>query len=297
MHMGVISLDPADLQSPSERALEGRKLIQVGEKDERYRELVFTEQAMRDMMTYGMSNRNLELGGALFGFHDDERTIVRRFFPATKAVSTPVSITFTQQAWEELNDQNTAANQAAGTNDIMVAWFHTHPVGYPPEPQTDMDKNIMSRFFPESDKKASNDATTVIMSTNRARQDLPVLGFWKWGKENQVPVRVNGITLAMSKDSNNITTDLDLYDVNRFKTQSKGTAVDIIIEESDLGNLPQDIVFLSGVQTPTTAHEPQEVPLVLTDERQDDVAAQIKVGTPIDTGSVDELLEERIKVG
>jgi len=196
---------PGDHSAETKSLLDGRQILPLGEAEPDYRRLVFLGEAFDQMIGYGNSNRGRELGGALFGYHDDNsgETIITRFIASTDAQSTWGEINFHATDWAHLLTTNDALNNSEGTDHKMVAWFHTHPHDYPPMPLTSGDRQIMRDHFAEHD--GPDDTTTLIMTTVPSIQGGPeneiVLAAWKWDKERGEARLMRGAQVARKPNS------------------------------------------------------------------------------------------------
>ena len=79
--------------------LAGREMYHFGNEDERFRTVVFLDEAYNDMLRFGMRDRSVELGGALFGFHCGNQTIITRFIGSRIAEGRAGEIDFTPEVW------------------------------------------------------------------------------------------------------------------------------------------------------------------------------------------------------
>lgn len=194
-----ISPAPTDTDNNKQRRdtlIRGREIVPLGEPDNRFRQIVFLEEAFKEMVAWGMADRSRERGGALVGFHSGDQTIITRFIGASLAEGSPGSINFTPEAWADLHRRNDAINRQNMTNDDMVAWFHTHPTDYPPTPITSDDRHTMSGYFAESDKNSPDDRSTVIMTTYNGQPEA-FIAVWKWKTDQESALLVNGIEIAV----------------------------------------------------------------------------------------------------
>lgn len=234
--------------------LRGREIIPVGEEDNRFRQIIFLEEAFKDMVAWGMLDRSIERGGVLCGFHSGGQTIITRFIGSEIAVGTSGRINITPEAWRDIHRRNDAINNQNMTNDEIMAWFHTHPNDYPPSPLTTDDREAMSQRFAESDKNSSADRSTIIMTTFTGNPNEAV-AVWKWKADQESAVLMNGIAIAV-KDKR-VIPQTDYYSppepnarVVRPETES------ITVDASDLdertGTLKIEDEGLSITQDPET---------------------------------------------
>jgi len=90
------------------------------------RGLVFDEVARDSIDVHVASDTRVEKGGVLVGSVDETTgnvTIVAAI-PAHRAVSAPASLTFTHEAWDEVN----AVLAEEFPSHRMVGWYHSHPL-------------------------------------------------------------------------------------------------------------------------------------------------------------------------
>lgn len=175
--------------------LGGREIVPLGETDDRFRQVVFLEEAFDEMIAFGMVDRSLERGGALIGFHCGNQTIITGFLGSQIVEGTSGTINFTSDEWIDLSRRSDTLNRQNGTNDEIMAWFHTHPVDYPPSPLTTGDREIMSRRFDISDKQSPDDRSTIIMTTYTGDPRATV-AVWKWKSDEQSALLVSGVAIA-----------------------------------------------------------------------------------------------------
>mgnify|MGYP001616642563 CR=1 FL=1 len=192
-------MDTVNNKQRQDTLLRGREIMQYGEADNRFRKVIFLEEAFKEMVAWGMSDRSTERGGVLFGFHNGDQTIITRFIGSQIAEGTAGSINITSEAWADLHRRNDAINRQSMTNDEMMAWFHTHPSDYPPTPLTTDDRETMSRHFSESDKNSPADRSTIIMTTYSG-QPSESIAMWKWKADQESAVLVNGIAIAVKNN-------------------------------------------------------------------------------------------------
>lgn len=176
--------------------LRGREIIRLGEQDSRFRDVVFLEEALEEMISFGMSNRAVEVAGALFGFHCGAQTIITQFLGSSLAEGTAGTINFTPGVWADLHKRNDLINRNNKTDDELLAWFHTHPRDFPPSPITLADKRVMSGFFANSDKNSPSDRSTIIMTTYTG-DPSGVIAVWKWSATQESAILQKGIGLAV----------------------------------------------------------------------------------------------------
>lgn len=176
--------------------LRGREVITLGEEDNRFRQIIFLEEAFRDMVAWGMSDRSIERGGVLCGFHSGGQTIITRFIGSEIAVGTSGRIHFTPEVWADLNRRNDVINNQNMADDEIMAWFHTHPNDWPPSPLTADDREAMSRRFAESDKNSPADRSTAILTTFSGNPN-ETIALWKWKTDQESAVLMNGIAIAV----------------------------------------------------------------------------------------------------
>jgi proteasome lid subunit RPN8/RPN11 len=89
------------------------------------REVVLDETARDTIDDHVGADTSVERGGVLVGRVDEVtgRVEVHAAVPATKAVGAVASLTFTHEAWDEVNE----IIAAAYPDDRMVGWYHSHP--------------------------------------------------------------------------------------------------------------------------------------------------------------------------
>ena len=214
--------------------LQGREVLPLGETDDRFRKITFLEEAYKDMTDWGMVDRSRERAGALLGFHCGDMTVITGFIGSQIAEGTSGQVHFTPEVWAELNRKNDTLNQENATNNEIMAWFHTHPVDFPPAPLTGDDRIVMSGFFSESDKSSSSDRSTIIMTTY-ANQPNETIAVWKWNKVDQSAVLMNGISVA-HKDKD-VVIQSNYYSPDEANSRVVGSVMDsITIDEGDLDN-------------------------------------------------------------
>ena len=85
------------------------------------------ESAMRAMERHASSEKDKEVGGVLLGgfYRTDDGGFVEitDIIQATSARGTDVSLTFTHETWEQINEE-----QARRSPDLrIVGWYHSHP--------------------------------------------------------------------------------------------------------------------------------------------------------------------------
>lgn len=242
----VMPLPKVDRTEETGRLLAGRELIPLGESEPEYRKLVFLEEAFQEMINYGVSDRSRELGGALFGYHDDAEgaTIITRFVAASNARSNEGAINFGPDDWAQMHLHNDQANNTQGTDHRMVAWFHTHPHNYPPTPLTSYDRFIMKNIFPES--KGPEDQTTIILTTGSERllgagssnDNDTFLAGWKWDKDAGEAKLMNGITIATTPDQTS-------QSVKYFKPRLEAARV---VKDTVVATIDIDLEDLEGLR-------------------------------------------------
>jgi proteasome lid subunit RPN8/RPN11 len=83
------------------------------------------ESAREAVDAHAMSKTAVEVGGVLVGYVDEASgdVLVTAAVPAHQATSAVASLTFTHEAWEEVNE--ILARDYEGQK--MVGWYHTHP--------------------------------------------------------------------------------------------------------------------------------------------------------------------------
>lgn len=185
----------SDDEQRRDAVLAGREIYHFGNEDQRFRTVVFLDEAYNDMLRFGMEDRGVELGGALFGFHCGDQTIITRFVGSRIAEGRAGEIDFTPEVWADLHVQNDELDRLNGTNYTMMAWFHTHPENWPSAPYTTNDRSTMSNHFSVSDKDAIDDRSTMIITTV-AGNPTPIVATWKWDSRGNSAVLVDGIDVA-----------------------------------------------------------------------------------------------------
>lgn len=227
-----------------ETALAGREIVRFGDEDGRFRNIIFLDEAYNDMLVYGTTNRNVERAGALFGFHCGDCTVVARFIGSGVAEGRTGEVDFVPTVWGDFLTQNDSLDQLHDTEYKMVAWFHTHPIGYPSAPYSSHDRFIMSGYFAISDKDSLDDKSTVIM-TPTADNSTPTIAVWKWDPQRNRAVLVNGIKVAVRAGSS-------VQSLNYYFPGNESARV----VEGTLGNV---VVDLDGPTTSGVTGQPSNV--------------------------------------
>lgn len=189
-----------DNQLRKEAFLKHKTLTNIGERDPNHRQLIFSEDALKAMTNYTLSNRTIELAGVLTGFYQGDQTFITQFIPAPEAQGTGGTVTFNPEAWGSVNKRIDEFNISHGTNDEIVAWFHSHPHDYPPSPYSSHDQFIMRSYFNGNDRTGTDDKATVIMTTF-TKEAKPSVAVWKWDDKTNEAVYVHGISIAQEKRS------------------------------------------------------------------------------------------------
>ena len=85
------------------------------------------ESVMRSIEEVVLRDRDREVGGVLLGgfYRNEEGSFVEvtDFIEAKGAPGTDISVTFTHDAWEQIN----AEQSARGPDAQIVGWYHSHP--------------------------------------------------------------------------------------------------------------------------------------------------------------------------
>jgi proteasome lid subunit RPN8/RPN11 len=89
------------------------------------RDIAFEESARDTIDAHVASDTSVEKGGVLVGTVDEEtgRVFVSAAIPAHRATSAAATLTFTHEAWDEVNA--VLAEDYEGLR--MVGWYHSHP--------------------------------------------------------------------------------------------------------------------------------------------------------------------------
>jgi proteasome lid subunit RPN8/RPN11 len=223
----------ADNTAYYETLMKDRHIVRLGEQDPSYRNMMFTQEAYDDMIKHGMSDRNVEVGGALVGFHHGDQTVITGFIPAEHAVGTVGNIKFTTETWATFGTKIDARNSQNGTHDIMIGWFHSHPNDYPPQPLTGGDRFIMKGYFPESDKDGAIDQATVIMTTYTGNPN-PSIAAWKWDKTTEQAVLVKGFGIATYNANTSAKADYFNPGTPEGRRIGKNAGETIIVNDEDM---------------------------------------------------------------
>lgn len=89
------------------------------------RDVTMTHEASQQIKNHVLGNTRIEQGGILVGDVDTVtgRVTVVAGIPATRAEGSVASLTFTHEAWDEVNDI-VSANYP---DHRIVGWYHSHP--------------------------------------------------------------------------------------------------------------------------------------------------------------------------
>lgn len=81
------------------------------------------ESALRDIRQHVIADLSVEHGGVLVGHHEGSMIDVLAAIPAHSATSDATSLTFTSDAWAEME----AVRLAEHPDTLVVGWYHSHP--------------------------------------------------------------------------------------------------------------------------------------------------------------------------
>ncbi|HET6874477.1 MAG TPA: Mov34/MPN/PAD-1 family protein [Acidimicrobiales bacterium] len=105
--------------------------------------IVMSDLARERVARHLSEDTGVECGGILVGKVEDGTLLIRSAIEARRAVGTATSLTFTHEAWDEVN----AVMAREHPDEKMVGWYHSHPdVGIF---LSEYDTFIQSNFFGE----------------------------------------------------------------------------------------------------------------------------------------------------
>lgn len=156
--------------------------------------------AWDDIEEFAAAGDGEERGGILVGrpYTDDDGPfiVIEGAIPAHNARPTVGGVTFTQQAWDDLE----TTMRARFSSELVVGWFHTHP-GYGVF-LSGYDRFTAHRFFPEWWQ------LTYVIDPLRQRQGLfhwrdgglqPLSGFWVY--DDGVTVDIGSVSGAATESA------------------------------------------------------------------------------------------------
>jgi len=254
-----------DQTKRKEQLLRNRTILRIGERDRNYRDILILDTAFDAMMKYGMSDRTKEVAGIFAGFHTGDQTILTQFIPAESAQATAGQVNFSPDTWAELHRTNDRINQQHGTDDEIVAWFHSHPADYPPAPHTSQDQFIMQNYFSFADRKGPKDQATIIMTTYRDRPGA-ALAAWKWDAETSQAVYMKGISVARKT---NDPVPAYYYQAGAGERRIGGSNEPFI--ELDASELPRETEMQKEGIRVTENKKTQEIHIQIPDESGGDI--------------------------